>query len=86
MELPRDMSKLKAKFRKPLIVEFILVEMFENDPHLKRVGIDHVELEVTLEEGRRFAFVYSVRYTGFILFVECTDDEVDREYYSIRQD
>ena len=80
------MSKLKSKFRKPLIVEFILDEIVENESLPDCVTPRHVEPEVTLEEGRRFAFVYNWRHQAFFLFVECTDAEVDREWYSIRQD
>jgi len=67
-ELPRDLSKLKSKFWKPLIAEFILDELCENVPRLECVGTGHAEHDVTLEEGRRFAFIYSVKqkYVPFL--------------------
>ncbi len=62
IELPRDLSKLKPKFRKPLNVEEILEELYDNEPHLKYNQVVDVEPEVTLKEGRRFAFVRHDRY------------------------
>jgi hypothetical protein len=84
MELPRDLSKLLPKFRKPLNVEEILEELYSNEPRGTYCGAVDVEPEVTLEEGRRFAFVFSLRHNGPFLFVECAKGEVDFEYYNSR--
>ena len=61
------MSKLKFKLRKPIIVEFILIELYDNEPVLKYVETDHVEHAVTLEEGWRFAFAYNKRHNKIFL-------------------
>jgi hypothetical protein len=85
MELPRDLSKLKPKFRKPLIIEFILDELYENEHRpIKGPPALHVEPDVTLEKGRRFAFVFSVRHYAMFLFVECAKNDVDLEWYTNR--
>jgi len=86
MELPRDLSKLKAPFRKPLTVDNILNELYDNEPHFKYRGSEHREPEVILSEGLRFAFVFSPRHNGPFLFVECTNDQVDREWCANRPD
>ena len=84
MELPRDTSKLKPKFRKPLNVEEILQELYFNEPRFKYNKVVDVEPEVTLEEGRRFAFVFIVRQDGYFLLVECAQGDVDLDYYKSR--
>ncbi len=41
---------------------------------------------MTIEKGRRFAFVFSVRHYTWFLFVECAKNEVDLEWYTNRPD
>ena len=83
MDLPRDISKLKRRFFKPITVQVVLNELFENELVEDVVDtITEVEPYGVLEEGRRFCFVYSERHKYYFLFVECDKKDVDMEYYA----
>ena len=84
MNIPRDINKLKSKFFKPITLQVVLNEFFENEP-VEDVDITaEVELDVVLEEGRSFCFVYSEGHTYYFLFVECDKKDFDMEYYASR--
>jgi hypothetical protein len=85
MELPRDLSKLKSKFPRPLIIEDILNELYDNEPRPQFQALSpdvNVEPDVALKKGLRFTFVYSLRHNGWFLFVECTESEAKLSWYT----